>query len=120
MVTIRELLPFVHRFVEKVVRETRATLVVLFGSFARGEAGPTSDVDVMVECSSRDHGKIQAIVDETNELILREGYKNMMKPLLIERADPDILSHGTVLWGRAVITPSGLRRKVLVTYDMSL
>lgn len=118
MVAIRELLPFVHRFVEKVVDETRATLVVLFGSFARGEAGPTSDVDVMVECRSRDRRKIQTIADEVNELVLREGYKNMIKPLLLEKADPDIFSHGTVLWGRAVVTPSGLRRKVLVTYDM--
>lgn len=118
MVTLRELLPFVHGFVEKVISETRATLVVLFGSFARGEAGPTSDIDVMVECPTHDRGKIQTIVDETNELILREGYKNVIKPLLLERADPDILSHRTVLWGRAVITPSGLRRKVLVTYDM--
>jgi predicted nucleotidyltransferase len=119
MVTVRELLPFVHQLVEKVVSETRATLVVLFGSFARGEAGPTSDIDIMIECSSRDRGRIQSIVDEVNELILREGYKNVIKPLLLGRADADILSHGTVLWGRAVITPSGLRRKILVTYDMS-
>ena len=118
MVTTRELLPFVHRFVERVVGETRATLVVLFGSFSRGEAGPTSDIDMMVECHSRDYEKIRSIVDEINELILREGHKNVIKPLLLEKADPDIFSHGIVLWGRAVITPSGLRRKILVTYDM--
>ena len=117
--SVRELLPFIHRFVEKVVAGTSAKLVVLFGSFARGEAGPTSDIDIMVECTPRDRDKVQTIADETNELILREGYKNMVKPLILEKVDPDILSHGILLWGRAVMTPSGLRRRVLVTYDMS-
>ena len=116
---IRELLPFIHLFVERVVGETRATLVVLFGSFARGEAGPTSDVDVMVECPARDREKVQVIADEVNEFILREGYKNLIKPLPVGKADTDILLHGTVLWGRATITPGGLKRKVLITYDMS-
>lgn len=116
---IRELLPFVHKFVERVVGETNASLLVLFGSFTRGEAGPTSDIDVMVECPTRDRKIVQTIADEVNELILREGYKNLIKPLSTEKADSDILSHGIVLWGRAVITPSGLRRKVIITYDMS-
>lgn len=118
MVETRELLPFIHRFVERTVGESGAKLVVLFGSFARREAGPTSDIDLMVECSARDRELVLKIADEVNELIMDAGYKNVIKPLVLEEADRDILSHGTVLWGRAVITPEGLRRKALVTYDM--
>lgn len=118
MVETRALLPFVHRFVERVIDETGAKLVVLFGSFARREAGPTSDIDLMVECPTRDRDRVLRIADEVNESIMGAGYKNVIKPLPLEEADSDILSQGTILWGRAVITPEGLRRKVLITYDM--
>jgi len=118
MVETRALLPFIHRFVERVIGETGGKLVVLFGSFARREAGPTSDIDLMVECPSGDRDRVLKIADEVNESIMGAGYRNVIKPLLLEEADPDILSHGTILWGRAVITPEGLRRKALVTYDM--
>src|SRR5437588_6376836 len=50
----------IDRMVERIVRKFRPEQVILFGSHARGEAGPDSDVDLLVvmdfEGSARDQG----------------------------------------------------------------
>jgi len=38
----------IRRAVEILVREARPERVILFGSYARGEAGPDSDLDLLV------------------------------------------------------------------------
>lgn len=37
-----------HEIVDKIVAATHPQAVILFGSLARGEAGPDSDLDLMV------------------------------------------------------------------------
>ena len=38
----------IHAMVRRIVRQFRPERVILFGSHARGEAGPDSDVDLLV------------------------------------------------------------------------
>jgi predicted nucleotidyltransferase len=38
----------IERMVERIVREFQPDRIILFGSHARGEAGPDSDVDLLV------------------------------------------------------------------------
>ncbi len=38
----------IRKMVKRIVREFRPAKVILFGSHARGEAGPDSDVDLLV------------------------------------------------------------------------
>jgi predicted nucleotidyltransferase len=38
----------IQKMVKRIVREFRPAKVILFGSHARGEAGPDSDVDLLV------------------------------------------------------------------------
>src|SRR5262249_10421253 len=59
----------IDRMVKCIVRKFHAEQVILFGSHARGEAGPDSDVDLLVvmgfEGSARDQGLeiLQALHD---------------------------------------------------------
>ena len=39
----------IDRMVQRIVAKFRPEQVILFGSHARGEAGPDSDVDLLVE-----------------------------------------------------------------------
>jgi predicted nucleotidyltransferase len=40
--------PIIARMVQRIVRKFQPEQVILFGSHARGEAGPDSDVDLLV------------------------------------------------------------------------
>ena len=40
--------PIIDRMVRRIVRQFRPEKIILFGSHARGEAGPDSDVDLLV------------------------------------------------------------------------
>ncbi len=43
----------IRKMVERIVREFRPAKVILFGSHARGEAGPDSDIDLLVVMDCR-------------------------------------------------------------------
>jgi uncharacterized protein len=45
----------VQRLVDKIARLFQPEKIVLFGSYARGEAGPDSDVDLLVVMSHEGH-----------------------------------------------------------------
>jgi uncharacterized protein len=53
----------IRKMVERIVREFRPAKVILFGSHARGEAGPDSDVDLLVvmDCKGSKREKRLAI-----------------------------------------------------------
>ncbi len=60
---------FIDRMVKRIVKRFQPEQVILFGSYARGEAGPDSDVDLLVvmefEGAARDKGLeiLQALHD---------------------------------------------------------
>ena len=41
----------IDRMVERIVKRFQPELIILFGSYARGDAGPDSDVDLLVVMS---------------------------------------------------------------------
>jgi len=47
-VVASEIDPRIHGMVRRIVERFRPTRVILFGSHARGDAGPDSDVDLLV------------------------------------------------------------------------
>jgi len=53
----------IRKMVDRIVREFRPAQVILFGSHARGEAGPDSDVDLLVvmDCKGSKREKQLAI-----------------------------------------------------------
>jgi predicted nucleotidyltransferase len=51
MESVRGLPPQVTEALRRILAVSRPELVILFDSWARGEAGPDSDVDLLVVCS---------------------------------------------------------------------
>jgi predicted nucleotidyltransferase len=51
----------IQDFVDKVVAEFSPQRVILFGSYARGEATPNSDVDLLVIMPTKMHALEQAV-----------------------------------------------------------
>jgi len=47
--------PELERLVRRIVEAVRPLRIILFGSAARGEAGPDSDVDILVVMPERTH-----------------------------------------------------------------
>jgi len=58
----RTLAEWVPEVVDAVVRACDPEEVLLFGSVARGDDGPDSDIDLMVVCSSIDYTKRHELV----------------------------------------------------------
>jgi predicted nucleotidyltransferase len=84
--------------VKMLVRDFRVSRVVLFGSFARGEAVPGSDVDLLVTGISAER-VLDAVV--AADRILRESALDLVpselaRPVVRERAERE----GVVLYGR--------------------
>ncbi len=71
---------------EKIRRNSRITLAVLFGSYAKGTAGKDSDIDIYVDTCDRSIKKEVELVDsrisvkigkyDRNSLLIREIEKN--------------------------------------------
>ena len=55
--------PFLRSVVEKIQGDERLRLVVLFGSYAKGIAGKTSDIDVYIETKDRNIKKELELVN---------------------------------------------------------
>ncbi|MGH8996310.1 MAG: nucleotidyltransferase domain-containing protein [Acidimicrobiales bacterium] len=53
----RTLSEWVRPIVERIVAEIEPTKVLLFGSVARGDDGPDSDIDLMVVLASLDYAR---------------------------------------------------------------
>ncbi|MBM3266564.1 MAG: nucleotidyltransferase domain-containing protein [Candidatus Sericytochromatia bacterium] len=52
---------FLPAVVERIVRNFKPDRIILFGSFARGEAGPDSDLDLLVVLPEVHHRRDQAV-----------------------------------------------------------
>lgn len=50
----------IQELVNKIVQEFKPLEVILFGSHARGDAGPDSDVDLLVVMSHNEHSSRKA------------------------------------------------------------
>lgn len=121
-----KLLPYVHRFVERVVARCRPRTIVIYGSLVRGEATAMSDIDICVLLEEeRDKDAVYSAASKTNEEITSEGLKNLITPtILLHEGDvpTEFLEEGITLWGRAIRVAVGereLKPMTLIAYDMS-
>jgi len=65
-------------------RKVPVKLLILFGSQARGTAGPDSDLDVLVVVERMDKKIRGIIIDEAFELSLQEGKDLLALPCSLE------------------------------------
>jgi hypothetical protein len=73
------------------------TRVYLFGSRARGDARPDSDLDVLVETASRDepprfdYFKVLHLVEGGTGLQVQISIRDLLKPRIAERIADDLI-----------------------------
>jgi predicted nucleotidyltransferase len=73
------------------------TKLVLFGSRARGDARPDSDLDVLVDTTSRDASspfdffKVLHIVEDATGLRAQITIRDLLKPRIVERIADDLV-----------------------------
>lgn len=83
--------PFAWNAVEEFVNKTKPEMVVLFGSYTKGEASERSDIDVLCINGSSETEKIA--------LSLRHKYNLRIAPVVVSKEDfKNIKSENPELW----------------------
>src|SRR5882757_2461127 len=73
------------------------TKLALFGSRARGDARPDSDLDVLVDTTSRDASppfdffKVLHLIDDATGLRAQISMRDLLKPRVVERIADDLV-----------------------------
>lgn len=86
---LRELAP--------ALKAVGVTRLFLFGSRARGDARPDSDLDVLVETASHsaspqfDHFKALHLIEDNTGLPVQISVRNLLKPRIAERIADDLI-----------------------------
>ncbi|MET3909685.1 putative nucleotidyltransferase [Bradyrhizobium sp. S3.3.6] len=79
------------------LRASGITRLYLFGSRARGDARPDSDLDILIETTSReesprfDHFKALHLIEEHLGLQVQISMRDLLKPRMAERIADDLI-----------------------------
>lgn len=79
------------------LRAVGVTRLCLFGSRARGDARPDSDLDVLVETTARgtepafDYFKVQHLIEDEIGLPVQVSQRDLLKPRVAERIADDLI-----------------------------
>jgi predicted nucleotidyltransferase len=85
------------RQVEPAIRAAGVTRLALFGSRARGDARPDSDLDVLVDATPRggsprfDLFKVMQLIEDTTGLRPQVSMRDLLKPRIAERIADDLI-----------------------------
>jgi predicted nucleotidyltransferase len=95
-ITVEEILARL-REIAPAIKAQGVTRLVLFGSRARGDARPDSDLDILVDTTARgesppfDLFKVLHLIEDATGLRAQISMRNLLKPRIAERIDDDLI-----------------------------
>lgn len=97
---VKKLIPY--HFIDDLKDLSFVKKIILFGSRARGDNGPKSDIDLSIECDSienQDWLKVIEIIDNADTLLKIDCIRLNTVPILSE-LNKNILKEGRVLYAK--------------------
>jgi predicted nucleotidyltransferase len=95
-ITVEEILARL-REIAPAIKAQGVTRLVLFGSRARGDARPDSDLDILVDTTARgesppfDLFKVLHLIEDATGLRAQISMRNLLKPRIAERIADDLI-----------------------------